>query len=157
MVVRVQPEPFDVAAEVEALTRGRSDIGGVVTFTGLVRGDVGGRPLVSLTLEHYPGMTEAELARIEAEARERFDLVDSLVVHRSGELVPGEGIVLVVTLSRHRQAAFEAAQFLMDYLKTRAPFWKKETFADGSGNWVDSRASDDLAEARWDGASATQK
>lgn len=157
MTVRVQQEPFDATAETEALTRGRTDIGGVVTFTGLVRGDVDGRPLVSLTLEHYPGMTEAELGRIEAEARRRFDLVDCLVVHRSGELTPGEGIVLVVTLSRHRQAAFEAAQFLMDFLKTRAPFWKKETFADGDGHWVDARDGDSHAEARWGGASATQK
>lgn len=157
MTVRVQQEPFDASAETEALTRGRTDIGGVVTFTGLVRGDVDGRPLVSLTLEHYPGMTEAELGRIEAEARGRFDLVDCLVVHRSGELTPGEGIVLVVTLSRHRQAAFEAAQFLMDFLKTRAPFWKKETFADGEGHWVDARDGDSHAEARWRGASATQK
>ena len=157
MTVRVQQEPVAATAETEALTRGRTDIGGVVTFTGLVRGDVDGRPLVSLTLEHYPGMTEAELGRIEAEARGRFDLVDCLVVHRSGELTPGEGIVLVVTLSRHRQAAFEAAQFLMDFLKTRAPFWKKETFADGDGHWVDARDGDSHAEARWRGALATQK
>lgn len=157
MTVRVQQEPFDATAETEALTRGRTDIGGVVTFTGLVRGDVDGRPLVSLTLEHYPGMTEAELGRIEAEARGQFDLVDCLVVHRAGELTPGEGIVLVVTLSRHRRAAFEAAQFLMDFLKTRAPFWKKETFADGEGHWVDARDGDSHAEARWGGASATQK
>ena len=150
MAVRVQHEPFDAAAEIAALTNGRSDIGGVVTFTGLVRGDVDGRPLVSLTLEHYPGMTEAELGRIEAEARERFELLDCLVVHRSGELTPGEGIVLVVTLARHRGAAFEAAEFLMDFLKTRAPFWKKETFADGGGNWVDSRDSDGVAQARWE-------
>lgn len=157
MAVRVQSEPFDAAAEAAALTDGRTDIGGVVTFTGLVRGDVDGRPLVSLTLEHYPGMTEAELARIEDEARARFDLAECLVVHRVGELKPGEGIVLVVTLSRHRQAAFEAAQFLMDYLKTRAPFWKKETFGDGSGNWVDSRASDEAAEARWSAVAAREK
>ena len=157
MTVRVQTEPFDAAAETEALTHGRTDVGGVVTFTGLVRGDVGGRPLTSLTLEHYPGMTEAELGRIEVEARERFELLDCLVVHRVGALKPGEGIVLVITLSRHRQAAFEAAEFLMDYLKTRAPFWKKETFADGEGNWVDARDSDSAAEARWGGASATQK
>ncbi|AHB48159.1 molybdenum cofactor biosynthesis protein MoaE [Hyphomicrobium nitrativorans NL23] len=157
MAVRVQHEPFDAVAEVEALTRGRIDVGGIVTFTGLVRGDVDGRPLISLTLEHYPGMTEAELGRIEVEARKRFDLVDCVVVHRVGELTPGEGIVLVVALSRHRQAAFEAAEFLMDYLKTRAPFWKKETFADGAGNWVDARDSDSRAEARWGGESATQK
>lgn len=157
MAVRVQREPFDTAAEVAALTKGRSDIGGMVTFTGLVRGDVEGRALASLTLEHYPGMTEAELVRIEQEARQRFDLADCLVIHRSGELKPGEEIVLVVTLSRHRQAAFDGAQFLMDYLKTRAPFWKKETFADGSGTWVDARDSDAFAEARWDQSVEIQK
>ena len=157
MAVRVQQEPFDAAAEIAALTKGRTDVGGVVTFTGLVRGDVDGRALVSLTLEHYPGMTEAELGRIEAEARARFDLEDALVVHRVGALKPGEGIVLVVTLSRHRQAAFDAAAFLMDYLKTRAPFWKKESFADGDSGWVDSRESDSVAEARWEAEPATQK
>ena len=157
MAVRVQQEPFDAAAEIAALTSGRTDVGGVVTFTGLVRGDVDGRALVSLTLEHYPGMTEAELGRIEAEARARFDLEDALVVHRVGALKPGEGIVLVVTLSRHRQAAFDAAAFLMDYLKTRAPFWKKESFADGDSGWVDSRESDSVAEARWEAEPATLK
>ncbi|WP_072394841.1 molybdenum cofactor biosynthesis protein MoaE [Hyphomicrobium sp. CS1GBMeth3] len=156
MAVRVQREAFDAAAEVAALTEGRLDIGGVVTFTGLVRGDVGGRPLASLTLEHYPQMTEAELARIEGEARERFDLIDCLVVHRYGELRPGDPIVLVIALSAHRQAAFAAAEFLMDYLKSRAPFWKKETFADGGQTWVDARETDGEAIARWAG-SATQK
>lgn len=150
MAVRVQREAFDAAAEVRALSAGRPEVGSVVTFTGLVRGEAGGRALSSLTLEHYPGMTEAELARIEDEARRRFDLADSLVVHRYGELEPGDPIVLVVTLSRHRQAAFEAAEFLMDYLKTRAPFWKKETFADGTGSWVDARDGDGRATARWE-------
>lgn len=157
MPVRVQQEPFDAAAEVAALTEGRTDVGGVVTFTGLVRGDVDGRPLASLALEHYPGMTEAELQRIETEARARFALEDALIVHRVGELSPGDGIVLVVTLSRHRQAAFDGAAFLMDYLKTRAPFWKKESFADGGGGWVDARESDVHAQSRWETASATQK
>lgn len=152
MVVRVQREVFDAAAETAALTAGRVDVGGVVTFTGLVRGDTGGRPLASLTLEHYPQMTEAELARIEVEARERFDLIDCLVVHRHGELKPGDPIVLVVTLATHRQAAFAAAEFLMDYLKSRAPFWKKETFADGGETWVDARESDGEAIARWAGS-----
>jgi molybdopterin synthase catalytic subunit len=149
MAVRVQRETFDAAAEAQALTAGRTDVGGIVTFTGLVRSESEGRSLASLTLEHYPGMTEAELLRIEAEARDRFELLDCLVVHRFGDLVPGDPIVLVVTLSRHRKPAFEAAEFLMDYLKTRAPFWKKETGQDGSGAWVDARDGDTSATARW--------
>ncbi|WP_334149481.1 molybdenum cofactor biosynthesis protein MoaE [Hyphomicrobium sp.] len=156
MSVRVQREAFDAAAEVEALVAGRVDVGAVVTFTGLVRGEAGGRALSSLTLEHYPEMTEAELNRIEAEARDRFGLAGSLVVHRYGELRPGDPIVLVVTLSPHRQAAFAAAEFLMDYLKSRAPFWKKESFADGTEAWVDARETDGAALARW-AAPATQK
>lgn len=149
MAVRIQHEPFDAAAEAEALVAGRTDIGGVVTFTGLVRGDVGGRPLETLTLEHYPGMTEAELARIEDEARGRFALSASLVIHRVGALKPGEGIVLVIAAAAHRQAAFEGAAFLMDYLKSRAPFWKKESFGDGEDAWVDARDSDEHALNRW--------
>jgi molybdopterin synthase catalytic subunit len=156
MAVRVQREAFDAAAEVRALVGDRTDIGGVVTFTGLVRGEAHGRALRSLTLEHYPDMTEAELGRIDAEARGRFGLVGSLVVHRYGELLPGDAIVLVVTLSPHRQAAFEAAEFLMDYLKSRAPFWKKESFADGTENWVDARETDAAAMARW-AAPVTEK
>lgn len=152
MAARVQLEPFDVAAEVSALVASRTDVGGIVTFTGLVRGDVDGRALRSLTLEHYPGMTEAELARIESEAQGRFELTGSLVVHRYGQLFPGDAIVLVVTLSRHRQSAFAAAEFLMDYLKSRAPFWKKETFADGAETWVDARDTDATALARWEPA-----
>jgi molybdopterin synthase catalytic subunit len=120
-----------------------------VTFTGLVRGDVDGRPLTALTLEHYPGMTEAELTRIEDEARERFDISGSLIVHRVGTLRPGEGIVLVVAAAPHRQAAFEAASFLMDYLKSRAPFWKKESFEGGAEAWVDARECDIEALDRW--------
>ncbi len=149
MAVRVQRDAFDAATEVRALTAGRTDIGSVVTFTGLVRGEAGGRALRSLTLEHYPDMTEAELSRIEEEAQGRFGLLGSLVVHRTGELKPGEPIVLVVTLAAHRQAAFEAAEFLMDYLKSQAPFWKKESFADGAEHWVDARESDGAALARW--------
>ena len=151
MVVRVQSEPFDMGREVERLTAHRTDVGAVVTFQGLVRGEAHGRQLTSMTLEHYPGMTEAELARIEEEARSRFPLQDCLVVHRYGDLKPGEPIVLVIALSAHRQAAFEAASFLMDFLKTRAPFWKKETDAAGVGDWVDARDEDDAAEARWGG------
>ncbi len=149
MAVRVGPADFDVGAEVAALSRGRTDIGAIVTFTGTVRGQAKGRPIRSMTLEHYPGMTETELERIEAEALERWPLSATLVVHRVGELKPGDNIVLVVVGSAHRHAAFEAATFLMDYLKTRAPFWKKETGLDGSGAWVDARDSDDAALERW--------
>lgn len=149
MVVRVQSADFDIAAEIEALTRSRTDIGAVVTFTGLVRGSAGGRELVSMTLEHYPGMTEAELEAVENEAHTRWPLQASLIVHRVGELRPGANIVLVVAASPHRYAAFQAAEFLMDYLKTRAPFWKKEAFADGAAAWVDARESDDEALQRW--------
>ena len=147
MPVRVQREDFDVGAEIKLLTAGRTDIGAIVTFTGTVRG--GDKKIASMTLEHYPGMTEAELERVEAEARRRWPLQASLIVHRYGELRPGENIVLVVTASPHRQAAFQSAEFLMDYLKTRAPFWKKEAGADGKGDWVDARESDDAATARW--------
>lgn len=149
MSVRVQNEDFDVSREIAALTSGRTDIGAIVTFTGTVRGSAGGRELTSMTLEHYPGMTQAELERVEAEARARWPLQASLVVHRVGELRPGANIVLVVTASAHRQAAFEAAEFLMDYLKTRAPFWKKEAFADGEAQWVDARETDTAATRRW--------
>lgn len=147
MAARVQQEDFDAAAEVAALTAGRTDIGAIVTFTGRVRGGEGG--VAAMTLEHYPGMTEAELSRIEAEAHSRWPLQASLIVHRVGELKPGDNIVLVVTASAHRQAAFEAAGFLMDYLKTRAPFWKKETDASGNAVWVEARQSDDSAARRW--------
>lgn len=149
MTVRVQSEDFNVTSEIAALTAGRTDIGAVVTFTGLVRGSSSGRDLLTMTLEHYPGMTEAELEAVEAEARARWPLQASLIVHRVGELQPGANIVLVVTASPHRQAAFQAAEFLMDYLKTRAPFWKKEAFADGHATWVDARESDDTALQRW--------
>lgn len=149
MAVRIQAEDFDVGTEIARLTAGRTDIGAIVTFTGTVRGEAGGRKLKSMTLEHYPGMTEAELGRVEAEASARWPLQASLVVHRIGELSPGDNIVLVITASPHRQAAFAAAEFLMDYLKTRAPFWKKETGADGEGTWVDARESDDAAAERW--------
>ncbi|MFN3623974.1 MAG: molybdopterin synthase catalytic subunit MoaE [Hyphomicrobium sp.] len=148
MVVRVQSEDFDVGAEMERLTGGRSDIGAVVTFTGKVRGDDDGRQITSLTLEHYPEMTEAEMARIEAEAMVRWPLQAVLVVHRIGELKAGDNIVLVITASAHRQAALDAAGFLMDYLKTRAPFWKKETTPEGE-SWVEARAADDDAADRW--------
>ena len=155
MAVRVQAEDFDVGAEIKRLTRGRTDIGAIVTFTGSVRGESGGKPITSMTLEHYPGMTERELEQVESEANARWPLQASLIVHRIGALEPGDNIVLVVTASAHREAAFEAAAFLMDYLKTRAPFWKKETRADGSERWVDARDSDESAAGRWDGPPKT--
>ena len=151
MAVRVQAEDFDVSREIAALTSGRTDIGAIVTFTGTVRGEAKERPIVSMTLEHYPGMTEAELERVETEARGRWPLDASLIIHRYGELKPGDNIVLAITASRHRHAAFEAAEFLMDYLKSRAPFWKKETTSDGTGHWVDARETDEAALARWGG------
>ena len=151
MAVRVQHEDFDIGAELARLTAGRTDIGAIVTFTGLVRGATAAGRLASMTLEHYPGMTEAELERVEAEALARFPLQATLIVHRTGQLAPGDNIVLVIAASAHRQAAFEAAAFLMDYLKTRAPFWKKETGADGRGAWVDARETDDEARDRWGG------
>ncbi len=150
MVVRVQEQDFDVGAEIRQLTACRTDIGAVVTFTGQVRSEDGeGKALIDMTLEHYPGMTDAELERIEAQAHHRWPLQASLIIHRHGRLNPGDNIVLVVTASRHRQAAFESAAFLMDFLKTRAPFWKKETRADGSGGWVDAREADEGALDRW--------
>jgi molybdopterin synthase catalytic subunit len=149
MTVRVQREDFDVGAEVARLTAGRTDIGAVVTFTGIVRGGGSGSPIASVTLEHYPGMTEQELARVEAEASKRWPVEASLIVHRVGILKPGENIVLVATASSHRRDAFEAAEFLMDYLKTRAPFWKKEQGLNGTERWVEARESDDRAAERW--------
>jgi molybdopterin synthase catalytic subunit len=149
MSVRVQIEDFDIDREVAAVTAGSTDIGAVVTFTGVVRGTAGDAPIGSMTLEHYPGMTEAELEKVEAEAHTRWPLKGTRIVHRVGTLAPGDNIVLVVAASAHRHAAFEAAAFLMDYLKTRAPFWKKETDASGTGHWVDARESDDAALERW--------
>jgi len=145
-VIRVQEEDFDIGAEIAALKAGRTDIGAVVSFTGTVRGGQG--DITELTLEHYPGMTETELARIEAEAQSRWPLQASLIVHRVGTLRPGDNIVLVITASAHREAAFDAARFLMDYLKTSAPFWKRESGRDGS-QWVDAKTTDDAAAARW--------
>ena len=149
MSVSVQAEDFDLSAEVGKLTQGRTDIGAIVTFTGTVRGEAKGKAIISMTLEHYPSMTETELARVEAEAQARWPLQATRIIHRFGELKPGDNIVLVVTASAHRQAAFEAAEFLMDYLKSRAPFWKKETPKTGEGTWVDARETDDRAAERW--------
>ena len=146
--VRIQHEDFDAAAETALLTRGRTDAGAVVTFTGLCRDEQG--TLTALELEHYPGMAEDEIARVAAEAEQRWPLLGATIVHRYGRIRPGENIVLVVTISSHRQAAFAAADFLMDYLKTRAPFWKKEIRADGSEDqWVEAKDADNKAMERW--------
>ncbi|MBZ9704753.1 MULTISPECIES: molybdenum cofactor biosynthesis protein MoaE [unclassified Mesorhizobium] len=147
-VVRVEAQDFDVAAEIARLTQGRADIGAVVTFSGLCRDEQG--TLSALELEHYPGMAEAEIARIAAEAVQRWPLQGITAIHRHGKIRPGENIVLVVAASVHRQAAFEAANFLMDYLKSQAPFWKKEHHADGSeGGWVEAKEKDEQAAGRW--------
>ncbi|MGE0501298.1 MAG: molybdenum cofactor biosynthesis protein MoaE [Rhizobiaceae bacterium] len=146
--VRVQAGDFDIRAEVAAMTTGRRDIGAVVTFTGLCR-DEDGR-LAALELEHYPGMAQSQIASIAAEAAERWPLTGITAIHRFGRIEPGQNIVLVVTASSHREAAFAAANFLMDYLKSRAPFWKKEhPVAGDEGDWVDAKRSDDDAAARW--------
>ncbi|HEX8663321.1 MAG TPA: molybdenum cofactor biosynthesis protein MoaE [Beijerinckiaceae bacterium] len=146
--VRIQPEDFSVAEEIAALSAGRADVGAVVTFTGLCR-DEGGR-LAALELEHYPGMAEAEVLRVAEEAGRRWPLDGLTVIHRFGRIRPGDNIVLVATASAHRRAAFEAASFLMDFLKTRAPFWKREHLADGTvGEWVEARGEDDAATERW--------
>lgn len=152
MAVRVQAEDFDPGAELAALTDGKTAVGGVCLFVGLVRdmakvdGDT--QAISSMTLEHYPGMTEKELARIEAEARDRWPLDDALIIHRYGTLDPGDRIVLVAATSAHRDAAFDACHFLIDWLKTQAPFWKIEDTGD-KRHWVEAKESDDAAAARW--------
>ena len=148
VTVRLQRENFDAALEAAKLTAGRSDVGAVVTFTGICRDTEDGTPIIALNLEHYPGMAEAEIARHVHTAQERWPLLGTTVIHRYGRICPGENIVLVVTASSHRQAAFQAAEFLMDYLKTRAPFWKQVERADGTA-WVDAKAADDAAADRW--------
>jgi molybdopterin synthase catalytic subunit len=146
--IRIQAEAFDAADETAALTEGRADIGAVVAFTGFCR-DEGGR-LSALELEHYPGMAEAEIGRITGEAEARWPLLGLTVIHRFGLIRPGEPIVLVLAASAHRRAAFEAADFMMDYLKTRAPFWKREHLKDGTtGAWVEAKSADDAATERW--------
>ena len=148
-LVRIQREDFDVSAEIARLTAGRGDVGAVVTFTGYCR-DEGGR-LSALELEHYPGMAEAEISRIAAQVAGRWPVTGLTAIHRFGKIAPGGQIVLVVAASPHRQAAFDAASFLMDYLKTRAPFWKKEHLKDGSaGTWVDAKDADDAALKKWE-------
>lgn len=148
VTIRVQTEDFDLGAEVAALTAGRADIGAVATFTGLCRDEQG--RLAALELEHYPGMAEEEMRRVAAGACARWPLMGLTAIHRSGRILPGGNIVLVVATSAHRAAAFAAAEFMMDFLKTRAPFWKKEHGIDGSeGDWVEAKDADDRAAERW--------
>jgi molybdopterin synthase catalytic subunit len=144
--IRVQEQDFDPAREIAGLSAGRTDIGAVVSFSGLCRADDG---LTALTLEHYPGMAEVEIKRHADEALARWPLQGLTIIHRYGRITPGQNIVLVVTASSHRQAAFEAAEFLMDYLKTNAPFWKREDKSEGGGAWVEAKSHDDDASARW--------
>ena len=146
--VRVQQEDFDAGRELDALTRGRADVGAVASFIGLVRDANDGASVSGMSLEHYPGMTERALEDICAQAMARWDLIDTLVIHRVGELRPGDRIVLVGVSSAHRGEAFAACEFIMDYLKTRAPFWKREETSQGT-RWVEARTSDDDAAQRW--------
>ena len=146
--IRIQEADFDVGHEIAALTKGRVDIGAVVSFSGICRGSENGEPIAALTLEHYPDMAEAEIKRHTDEAMSRWPLSGLTVIHRVGRIVPGENIVLVLAASAHRQAAFEAAEFLMDYLKANAPFWKREESAAGT-SWIEAHDHDDAAAARW--------
>ncbi len=148
MTVRVLVQPFDPARELARFAADRTDVGGIASFVGRVRDRAGEEPILAMTLEHYPGMTERKLAEIEAEAHRRWPLQDSLVLHRVGRMLPGDAIVLVATASAHRQAALEACGFLIDWLKTRAPFWKCEETPRGE-HWVEARESDERAAARW--------
>lgn len=148
VTIRIQEDDFDVAREIALLTKSRTDIGAVVTFSGICRGDEDSAKIAALTLEHYPGMAEEEIKRHVDEAISRWPLNGVTVIHRVGRFMPGQNIVLVLTASQHRQAAFQAAEFLMDYLKTSAPFWKKEESESGTG-WVEAQARDDEAAARW--------
>src|SRR5450755_910469 len=148
VTIRIQQADFDVAQEIAALTKARTDVGAVVSFSGICRGSEGSQAIAALTLEHYPGMAEAEIARHADTAMSRWPLTGLTVIHRVGRIVPGENIVLVLTASVHRQAAFEAAEFMMDYLKAHAPFWKREESAARTG-WVEARDHDDAAARRW--------
>src|ERR1700724_3490465 len=148
VTIRIQQADFDITREIAALTQGRSETGAVVSFSAICRGSEGSATIAALTLEHYPGMAEAEIARHAETAMSRWPLTGLTIIHRVGRIVPGENIVLVLTASAHRQAAFQAAEFLMDYLKANAPFWKREESADGT-SWVEARYHDDAAAARW--------
>jgi molybdopterin synthase catalytic subunit len=160
VTIRLQREAFDAASEAAALTRGRTDVGAVVTFTGICRADENGEPIAALHLEHYPEMAQAEIDRHIEAALQRWPLLGLTVIHRYGRIVPGEAIVLVVTASSHRQAAFAAAEFLMDYLKTRAPFWKQVEKPGGTSAdkvWVEAKSSDAAAAERWKGSLAKRE
>ncbi len=146
--IRIQETDFDIGQEIAALTKGRADVGAVVSFSGICRGSENGEPIAALTLEHYPEMAEAEIQRHADEALARWPLTGLTVIHRVGRITPGENIVLVLAASQHRQAAFQAAEFLMDYLKANAPFWKREEGLKGS-SWIEARGHDDAAAARW--------
>ena len=148
-MIRVQEEDFDIGAEISRMTSGNTEIGSLASFVGLVRDHTGDEKIISMTLEHYPGMTEKQLERLEAEARERWDLQGVIIIHRYGILLPGDRIVLVVTASPHREASMESCQFLIDQLKTKAPFWKLENMESGA-KWVESRKGDSLAADRWE-------
>ena len=147
-MIRVQDEDFDIGAEITRMTEGSTEIGGLASFVGLVRDYAGDEQISSMTLEHYPGMTEKQLERLESEARERWDLQDVLIIHRYGKLYPGDRIVLVITASPHRQASLESCHFLIDWLKTKAPFWKLEEKEAGA-DWGDARETDSVAAGRW--------
>jgi molybdopterin synthase catalytic subunit len=149
--IKVQVEDFDVGAEIIALTAGRTDIGGIGCFVGVVRADAkdGGSKVTGMTLEHYPAMTERAIGKIAEQAAQRWKLLGCTVIHRVGPLRPGDNIVLVLAAASHRQAALDATSFLIDWLKTKAPFWKREDFADGGGAWADARETDEAAASRW--------
>jgi len=162
--IKIQIEDFDIGAEIAALTAGRTDVGGIGCFVGVVRdnaaqGDAchAPAPVSGMTLEHYPGMTERAIAHITDDACSRWPLLGCTVIHRIGPLRPGDNIVLVIAASAHRQAALDATAFLIDWLKTRAPFWKREDFTDGAGAWVDAREEDDLAASRWEHVTASRR
>jgi len=148
VTIRIQQADFDIAQEIAALTRSRTDVGAVVTFSGICRGSENGEPIAALTLEHYPEMAEAEIQRHADEAMARWPLTGLTVIHRVGRITPGENIVVVLAASQHRQAAFQAAEFLMDYLKANAPFWKREESPKGT-SWIEARGHDETAAARW--------
>ena len=149
LTVRVQAVDFDIGAETAALTRGRADIGGIGSFVGVVRDTAAGDTITSMTLEHYPGMTERALTRIGESAMARFKLQGFTLIHRVGTLYPGENIVLVLAAAPHRHAALEGTAYLIDWLKTRAPFWKRECFQNGAERWVDAREADEAASGKW--------
>jgi molybdopterin synthase catalytic subunit len=147
--IKVQTEDFDIGAEFAAMTAGRTDIGGIGCFVGTVRNTASDQRVAAMTLEHYPAMTERAIGRITDQAERRWQLLGCTVIHRVGRLIAGDNIVLVLAAAAHRQPALDATEFLIDWLKTKAPFWKKEEFVEGGGAWVEAREADDAAAARW--------